>query len=1013
MDPQTDKANAEQTLSPQQMQEEVAYLRRKFGSMMLRGQYKECVKEIEEHLQMLYLGERWPERFFSILRLHQKCYPSLDRSQPYDQYLAGLLQKKNIPVVFSLLIQKKDSTIVWSSDYFYNLVEESEAAGDLEEALSYSDLLLKMDPHSAKSRLLKGRILSSLNRDSEAMEQYQHVLELHPRNTQALAAMVHHLRKTNPAQALELVQKTIDDFPDDADNHGLLAELLAHVGRPDEALSALDQAMNLDPYNEAYPYQRAEILYTGGKQVMAAPHYRLALALNNQHVPSLLRLCALSTDVQPELALDYATRAATAAPDNKEALLQRAQLLSKTGKWQAAVEQYRTLLEMDAGNVLVHAGLGAAFLALQDAEAALPALTEAVRLAPANTAYRHNKARAHLLREEWEAAIAEYREILALDKSDAVAWGQLAQLLAVLEPREALQHFDRALALDPENARYYTGKADLLLQVPGQETAALDSLHLACKYDPGNAPLHVRLGRLLEKHSNFSSAMQHYKLALQLDPDNDETCYLYARLQMDTNPSIAYLWISKAIALSVTRGEYYYLKAQIIVRLRQDPAVSEKLLAAVEKEKADPNEVQQMLGGAWLHVALIYMNRAIELSPGNPVYLCMRAHLFYYLGQKPKALAQYERLLEQNPDQHEALFGKARILAEKQDERATALEYYDKAIRVAPAVAEYRAGKAALLARDPDSYAAAIEEYAAAISINNQAWRVILEKARLHDHNDDADDAMSEYRHVLLIRPDCVEATQRMGQLLADLSPQIAHVYIDHAIKLEPKNYRHYAWRAKIRFALHRLDEAHEDVETAFALGGESAVVLFTIADLLVRLQPELALAYCQRAVEANPDRPEYHLLHGDLLLNTGSPAGARAAYEQAAALRPQDHTALERRAEAAYRLAAPDVDVCIAEALASRPNCPACLFTRARMHKNLHAELEPAIADLYQALELEPDNLLFRELLVECLREKRAHIKRALEQWRLDKLRKQQPPPPVVAHPPDFDAEEDMENFF
>lgn len=999
--------------SPQEIQEELAFLRQKCNSLSIRGHYAECIKTIEENLKFFYTKERWPENFFSILRLYQKCYPSLNKDQSLEEHLSALLRKNGIPSVFASLLKQSDASITWSADYFRDLAIDYQEKKEFETALSYADIVIKTDPGSAGAYMVKGWIYEDMGRDDDAAAMYQQALEFNRSNRHALNSLSAYYAKKNPQQALEYIDKALEDNPGEASFHASKAAILQKTGDLGGAMAALDLAIENDPYNVDYPYQRGELYLAQGKTGSAIPQYRLAIALNEKHVPSLLRLVEFSQESQPELALTYINTVCTMEPENRSAALTKARLLRRTGENAAAIRQYKAVLELDPACHEAMAGLGALYLLDDKPDRALGYLSQAIALKADEPAYHTDKARAHQKLKQNAEAAEEYKTVTTLDKTSARAYGELGYLSMELNPKESVEYFSKAIQYAPENAYYHTAKGELLMQIPGQREKAMECLNQASLLDPGNAELHHKLGRLLEEAGNLASAVSHYKKAIGLDPDNAETYYRLARLTVDTQPEMALVYVNSAISRSVTRGDYYFLKGKILAYLGQNPQAMEEIrksAASGENGAEALAELNQLLGGDSSRVALMYFNRAIELAPDNAAYLCARAHLLYGMGEKAKALDQYEKLLKKNPNQHEALFGMARVLADKGDKGA--LVYFDKAIAGAPAEAEYHAEKATFLARDEATWREAVETFTEAINLNNQAWPVILGKARVLDAHGETQAAMGEYRHVLLIYPKSIEASARMGELLCDLSPANALVYLDHAIELDNESFGSFAWRARIKHNLGDEDAAADMCREAIYRGGETAETYAFLATVLETAMPETALKCILLALEQEGGKAQFHFLCGRLYLHLGRYGEAAAAFRRTVELDGSLHEAREKLAETAYLTMvqcgdAPDVMELADAAHESRPACPGCAYLKALILYERDGDIVSALKFIDRSLEVAPDNLLYREKLVELLGKKHSFLRLAFEKRRLEKLRRKLNIPLEIPEPPPFDQEE------
>jgi tetratricopeptide (TPR) repeat protein len=992
------------------VQEEIAFLRQTCNSLMIRGHYAECIKTIEENLALFYTGERWPEHFFSILRMYQKCYPSLDKSQDLSDYLTPILKKNNIPFVFALLLKQTDASIEWKADVFRDRAVVCQNEGKFEEAVGYIDIVLKIDPRSGSARVMRGWFLAELGRDKEALEMYEEALELNPGNKHALNSVAKHYRKADPKKALEYIDSAIQDSPDEASYYASKAEILTAMGDREDALAAIDKALSYDPYNPEFPYQKAELLLADGKEGGALPQYRLALALNERHVPSLLRLIELTKEHQPELALGYVNTVLLMQPENRGLMQTRAELYERLGGHDDAIKQYKALLVLEPDHVEALGNLGEIYLTTGEPERAAEVLGRAVELAPKNARYHYDMGKAMQRLDRNDDAAKEYRAATNEDKRYYQAWAGLGFLSAETNPTEAADHFGKALKLAPENAYYHAALAEVQLRLPGETSAAIDSFVLACKYDPGNGELHYKLGCLLEEMGNDASAVVHFKEAISLDPRGADAFYRLAHLQFDTHPELALLYINSAISLDLVNGLYLFFKGQVLASLDQNPQAMKELetfFTAGEGDRSESDdELAELIAGGSLRLALHYLTRATELEPGNPAFLCARAHLLYRMGQTPRAREQYEKILKENSNQHEALFGMARILAG--DNNKKALDYFDSAIKVEPGIAVYHAEKAAFLAQDDAKYPEALEEYTLAIELGKHMWRVILEKAKLLDAHGDVPAALEEYRHVLMVYRKSIDAAARLGELLADVAPGHATVYLDQAIKLDPENYKNYAWRGKVQFLLGNEDAAADSLNAAILHGGETAEVYSTLAAVLEQNQPELALEYAKKALAFTPNDANLLALCGNLYLGFQDYPLAKECYEKAAALNKDDHTLWEHLAEIAFLTDDPDMNEVASEAHKSKPDCLACTYLKARILDEKEGDAASALSFMTRVVDLAPDVLEYHEKLVELLTAKRALIRLPIERFRLEKLRKKLAEPMVVPPPPEFEEEEE-----
>lgn len=968
------------------VQEDIAYLRQQCGSLTMRGRYPECAKLIEDNLALVYTSERWPESFFAFLKPYQRCYPALNHSESLEEHVEKLLEKQDIPKVFARFFKEPPTS--WSRDYFQKKAVDAKAAGRAGEALAWCDLAIKADGASSNLYLLKGWILEDLERGSDAVKAFQQSLELNAANYKASQGIARQYAQTNLKKAMEFIEEGIAAYPDEP---GFLAEkatVLLKMNRPDDAMACYDKAAELDPYNPEFVYRKAELLLSQDKEMAAIPQYKRAIALNSKHVPSLLRMAALMEAKQPSAALDYVTTAAGQEPGDREALLLRARLLSRTGDNGGAIKQYAALLELDPAHIDALSGIAGCYLK-EDAARALEAYGKAAALEPNNAAHHMGKAKAlELLRRNPQAA-EEYKAVISLDKRSGKAYFRLAMLLSESEQAAALSHLDKAVAIAPETAEYHAERG-LLLRAMGREKEAADSLNLACQHDPGNAVYHCELGVLLSRAGNRASAVKNLQEAVSLSPSMAAAHRLLAELLLYSEPENALDHINAAIGLELANPSHYFLKSRIISRFKDDAralAVMRTRLEAMEDASGEEayDEVGRLIRGESLQVAMVHLARAIELDPRNTSYLCERAHLLYRQGKQGKAREQYEELLRKDSRNHEALFGLGRILASQKDLKA--LERFDKAIALSPSTAEYHAAKAEFLSRDPDKYQEAVACYDTAIPLDTWNYEPILQKARLLDSHGDRFPAIAGYRRVLLVNPKCVEATTRLGELLCDLRPDAAYHYIAHAESLNPGDWRLTVRKARILMAREKTEEAAAVCSQALEMASASPGANYEIARAFADQYPAYALQFAREAAEREGDNGAYQYLCGELCLVLDDLDGAQKRFEAAASLGYKEGGAKEKAVELLYRQGLPRA----LEAAGTLPETAEGVILKARIYDELAdpPRTAEAVELLAAAVKKLPDELPLREVYVEFLRKRRSLLRVPIENAKLEALRR------------------------
>lgn len=89
------------------------------------------------------------------------------------------------------------------------------------------------------------------------------------------------------------------------------------------------------------------------------------------------------------------------------------------------------------------------------------------------------------------------------------------------EYEKALEYFDRALKIDPENASAWSNRG-VVLKMLGRNEEAMKSYNRAIEIDPSHGDAWYNKGRLLMSMKRYKEAIHCYKKALEIDPDDIE-----------------------------------------------------------------------------------------------------------------------------------------------------------------------------------------------------------------------------------------------------------------------------------------------------------------------------------------------------------------------------------------------------------------------------------------------------------------------------------------------------------
>ncbi|MDX1507001.1 MAG: tetratricopeptide repeat protein [Woeseiaceae bacterium] len=252
--------------------------------------------------------------------------------------------------------------------------------------------------------------------------------------------------------------------------------------------------------------------------------------------------------------------------------------------------------------------------------------------------------------------------------------------------QNAIVHFEKALAREPDFALAHAGLADALVQEAhywnGKRAAeALRHAERAVELEPAHIETVRALGKALAINGHDDRAVEAYEQALGIDPDDALSALQLANLHF--------------VRLDFDNAETFYLQA---------------LRAAPELDVAMSNLGYLYLKAGDTDAARHWLERALELYPLQQDAASRLAMLEMFTGQPELAQARCERLLASYPDNYACLQLRA-VTRLSQGEFDAALQGFSQVLDAYPDDRYARLGQArALLAQQRTNEANALVE---------------------------------------------------------------------------------------------------------------------------------------------------------------------------------------------------------------------------------------------------------------------------------------------------------------
>ncbi|MET8854693.1 tetratricopeptide repeat protein [Streptomyces sp. NPDC004579] len=437
----------------------------------------------------------------------------------------------------------------------------------------------------------------------------------------------------------------------------------------------------------------------------------------------------------------------------------------------------------------------------------------------------------------------------------ALAHGVRARELRIAgEYARALTEYDRALELDPDEARVHYGHG-LTHQSLGDYPAALAAFDRADELRPGTAWIIAERAETHRMAGRAEEAAADFDRAVALDPTNADAVATRAVCRHALGRfEEAAADFDRALSID---GDFLWPLVRR-ARLRRDTDDWEKAFADLD--------------------------RAARLEPENAWVASERGDTYRLAGRFEEAVAELGRAVTLEPDHASALAGRG-VSHHELGHGAEALADLDRAVELAP---EYswalvmRARARRRLGDLPGAY----EDLRRALAADPDADWIEIELGNTHYLEDRHQEAMAVFRDLLERDPRNASAMGCLGAVHRDLGEHAeALVWLDRALAADPDYVYARKQRARVFRATGRTERALADWERLIALGGDAATARHEIVQLLIHCgRWEQAAARLAEDPVPGPDDdlvPDRDQLHVEVLRHTGRWEEARDLAER------------------------------------------------------------------------------------------------------------------------------------
>jgi len=510
--------------------------------------------------------------------------------------------------------------------------------GEAAQAETAFNNALKMDPGNPNAATYLARMALQTGNFDVADKYYQQILKYHPKHQPTLLmqeklSIRKQFQTKDFDKALKTAEKLNKQYPDQADPLTLMGIAYAGKGNIEQAKSAFEQAIEIEPGNPNAATNLAFLATQSGDFEAARSYYQQIL----QYHPNYLKTFFMLADLEikqgnKKAALAYLQKAVQQKPEMMEPLVALARFYLNTGDVQQALATLNKVPPQYAAHPLLLVTRGETQLAAKDWAGALRTLQKLLKLQPESAQAHYLIGAAYLANKDRKGAKSALLKGLKLNP-DLLAASQLMTLMVATEA--TLKDKDKLV--------------QALKKVQPEHPQIMD--------------LEAQLALL---HNDASKAVVIYKKLQQRYPDTSVWVKALARAQWQAGEKEDFLVTLNAWLQSHPDDvNIRYMQASGYMQLNRE---NEAKVALTQVVKQSPDYVPALNNLAWLSrndnpkQALAYAKHADQLSPNNPAVMDTLGVLLLQQGDKVKALALLSQAQVLDPKNSSIAFHYAQAL---------------------------------------------------------------------------------------------------------------------------------------------------------------------------------------------------------------------------------------------------------------------------------------------------------------------------------------------------------------
>jgi tetratricopeptide (TPR) repeat protein len=205
--------------------------------------------------------------------------------------------------------------------------------------------------------------------------------------------------------------------------------------------------------------------------------------------------------------------------DDANLWTEKAWTLGKLGKYDQAIECFDKAININANDAKIWRGKGSVLARLGKYELAIGCYAKGLEIDPSDAGLLKSEGTCFYYMEKYQQALDCFEKALEIGQDENTLIGKARILRKLGLYCQAIEAYDMAIKLNPNNVETYLGKGEALRELENYEES-INCYDKSIQIDPDNPIVWFGKGEALRKIGMDEEALMCYDKTIEIDPEN-------------------------------------------------------------------------------------------------------------------------------------------------------------------------------------------------------------------------------------------------------------------------------------------------------------------------------------------------------------------------------------------------------------------------------------------------------------------------------------------------------------